>query len=511
MAKGAVAAGHSETAKAAAGILRDGGNAFDAIVAAHLTACVAEPVLTSLGGGGFLLAKTAGGRETVYDFFAQTPGRRNPDSRFFPISADFGTVQQEFHIGPGSMAVPGTVKGLFAIHADLCTLPVKRLFEPAIMLARKGLRVNALQSRILDVVKPIYLEYDDAKRIFGSPGTPGKLVQEGDFLKQPLLACLLESIAAEGESLFYKGEIARKTAAICNEEGGHLTEDDFRNYSVIKREPLSVEYRNCRLSINPPPGSGGILVAFALKLLENIRPAKMNFGTPDYLHLMAEIQGLTEKAKADAFAESDGEIHILDPSYLEKYLSEVKGKFPALRGTTHISVADRDGNMAALSTSNGEGCGIMIPGTGVMMNNMLGEEDINPKGFGKWPMNERMTSMMAPGILEWSDGRKIAFGSGGSNRIRTAILQLLVNLVDFEMSPREAVRSPRIHYEKGLLNIEHGFDLKAVESLCEMFADHKVWRRKNLFFGGTHVVGAGPDGYSGSGDPRRGGVSVVVE
>ncbi len=510
MAKGAVAAGHSETAKAAEEVLHDGGNAFDAVVAAHLAACVAEPVLTSLGGGGFLLAKTADDKETIYDFFAQTPSQRNPEPHFFPISADFGTVQQEFHIGAGSMAVPGTVKGVFAIHKDLGTLPMKRLVEPAVKLARIGLQMNAFQSRVLDVVKPIYLKYPEAKNTFASPDIPGQLVQEGNLLKQPLMADLLEAIAVEGDDLFYNGDMAKKTASICKEEGGHLTEADFRNYRVIKRKPLVVGYRNCRLCINPPPCSGGILVAFALKLLEELPVQKQGFESVEYLNLLAEIQGLTEKAKADAFVEGEDEANILDPSYLEEYASEVMGKFPALRGTTHISIVDRDGNMASLSTSNGEGCGIMIPGTGVMMNNMLGEEDINPKGFGKWPLNERMTSMMAPGILEMGNGRKIAFGSGGSNRIRTAILQLLVNLADFGMSPQEAVRSPRIHYERGLLNIEHGFDLNVVEALCKKFRNHRVWDRKDLFFGGTHVVSIDPGGYSGFGDPRRGGVSVIV-
>jgi gamma-glutamyltranspeptidase / glutathione hydrolase len=511
MMKGAVAAGHSETAEAAADVLREGGNAYDAVVTAHLTACVAEPVLTSLAGGGFLMAKTGNGTERLYDFFVQTPLKQNPKSHFFPISADFGTVQQEFHIGPGSMAVPGTVKGLYAIHEDLCTLPMKRLAEPAIQLARKGLKMNALQARIMDVVKPIYLEYPEATEIFGGPGKRDQLVQEGDILKQPHLADFMEEMIHEGVSFFYNGDFAMETARICREQGGHLSADDFQHYQVIRRKPISLVYRDCRLSINPPPSSGGILVSFALKLLEDMQMNNPEFGSAGYAELMAEIQGLTEKAKADAFADDGVYDNILDPGYLRQYKKMIKDKFPAFKGTTHISIADSEGNMAALTTSNGEGCGIMIPGTGVMMNNMLGEEDINPRGFEQWPLNERLTSMMAPGILKMKDRRTIAFGSGGSNRIRTAVLQLLVNLIDFGMAPDEAVTSPRIHFEKELLNIEYGYEKKTVDQLTKRFPDHKIWQRRDLFFGGTHVAGYGPEGYFGFGDPRRGGVVVVVE
>jgi gamma-glutamyltranspeptidase / glutathione hydrolase len=509
--KGAVAAGHAETAHAAADVLREGGNAFDAVVAAHLAACVAEPVLTSLGGGGFMIAKTAGGKDVLYDFFVQTPLNRNPDPHFFPISADFGTVQQEFHIGPGSMAVPGTVKGLHTIHNDLCTMPMNRLAEPAVELARRGVKMNAFQTRVLDVVKPIYLEYPLASEVFGSRRKTGDLIQEGELLKQPELAVLLEQISQKGETFFYNGDVAGKTAEICRDLGGHLSEEDFQKYRVIKRKPLKLDYKGCRLSINPPPGSGGILVIFALKLLEEISFDNLRFGTPGYLQLMADVQGMTEKAKADAFAGGGEHTDILDPDYMALYRKTIKKRFAAFRGTTHISIADRIGNVAALTTSNGEGSGIMIPGTGVMMNNMLGEEDINPNGLGNWPPGQRLTSMMAPGILQMKDGRNIAFGSGGSNRIRTAILQLLVNLIDFEMELNQAIESPRIHFEKELLNIEHGFSPEVVNQMAERFPGHKIWSRKDLFFGGAHTVCSGPDGYSAFGDSRRRGVSVIIE
>ena len=147
----------------------------------------------------------------------------------------------------------------------------------------------------------------------------------------------------------------------------------------------------------------------------------------------------------------------------------------------------------------------MIPGTGVMLNNMLGEEDLNPGGFHNWTPNQRVSSMMAPGILKLADGRDVVFGSGGSNRIRTAILQLLINLADYKMTLSEAVNSPRLHFESGQLNAEKGFDIEHFRALRHQYANQKIWKKRALFFGGAHSVSRGPGGFEGAGDVRRGG------
>ncbi len=257
--KGAIAAGHPMTAAAAEEILQDGGNAFDAIVAAHFCACVVEPVLASLAGGGYMLAQKEGADPIVYDFFVQTPRSRNsktaPD--FFPIHADFGTVLQEFHIGLGSIAVPGSVRGMFEIHRDLCTLPMSRLVEPAVKAAREGVRLSHLQAKIFDIVSPIYSATREARQTYISPTKSGFLVSENDLLKQPKLAETLGSLAKEGDKLFYEGDIANKIAQLCTEGGGYLTRDDLSHYQVIRRPPLQLKYRNARLFTNPPPASGG--------------------------------------------------------------------------------------------------------------------------------------------------------------------------------------------------------------------------------------------------------------
>lgn len=200
----------------------------------------------------------------------------------------------------------------------------------------------------------------------------------------------------------------------------------------------------------------------------------------------------------------------LHPPFVEMYKSQVLNRRKASRGTTQISVMDAEGNMASLTTSNGSGSGVMIPGTGVMMNNMLGEEDLNPEGFYNWPENQRISSMMAPTILQFKDDRKIVLGSGGSNRIRTAILQVLLNLIDQKMGLKEAIQAPRIHFENDFLNIEEGFSEQVIKQLSEKHPDHKLWEKGNLFFGGVHAVSEKDGQFSGFGDPRRGGVSMTV-
>jgi len=510
--KGAVAAGHAATAEAAAFALREGGNAFDAVIAAHWTACVAEPVLTSLGGGGFLLAHPGAGQVCVYDFFAHTPRHKltTAEIDFHPIQADFGTTLQEFHIGYGAVATPGTVGGMFAIHRDLGSLPMPVLLEPAIELASKGLRVNQLQAYILDVVRPIYLATPQAAQHFGSRSQPDRLVGTDDVLRQPELGETLRALAAEGERLFYEGDIATAIDAACRSEGGHLRVDDLEQYQVRRRPPLHIQYRNAGFYTNPPPSSGGLLIGFALKLLDRYAPAGLCIDGVDGICRLAELMQSTNEARLDGIRGKGLDEHILDPALLEQYLHQVRGRARAFRGTTHISVIDRQGNLASLTASNGEGCGHILGETGFMLNNMLGEEDLNPHGFHAWQENRRLTSMMAPSMLQLDDGRAIALGSGGSNRIRSAILQVLLRIVDERLPLQQAIDRPRIHFENKLLNIEGGFEDALYRQLEKEFDQTRCWPDRNLFFGGVHAVSKGPCGFECYGDQRRGGVALNI-
>ena len=508
-----IAAGHAKTAAAAEAILRAGGNAFDAAVAAMAAACVAEPVLASLGGGGFALACPVDAPPRVYDFFVDTPLRQIPeqDLDFYPVTADFGTQTQEFHIGRGSIATPGFVAGAFALQSDLGRMSMPDLFAPAIALANEGEAISAFEAYLFSIVKPIYLATAQCRETFASKVREGELVGEGEVLRQPLLGGFLDVLALEGKDLFYHGEVAQM-----NERdlagGGQLSRRDLENYAVEVRKPLSLELDGVQILTNPPPSSGGALCSFALSLVDARELHAIDPDDVRYALVVADVLQATREARIEAMAAGDdGSLSgLLDPGLLGRYRNEVMGRLAARRGTTHISIIDAAGNLAAVTVSNGEGSGYMVPDTGVVMNNMLGESDLNPSGFHRWQVGQRMTSMMMPTAVRWPDGTQVATGSGGSNRIRTALLQVLLRMIVHRNTPEAAVLAPRLHYEHGLLSIEGGFEPDRIAPLLQAWPEHQLWESRNLFFGGAHTVRSGAHVSDGIGDPRRAGVFLRV-
>ena len=366
------------------------------------------------------------------------------------------------------------------------------------------------------MVAPIYLSNAACRAAYGSTRTEGVPVRRGEVLANAEFADLIESLAREGEDLFYRGEVARRIVADCRDGGGNLGDADFVGYEAIVRQPLERHFRTARLFTNPPPSTGGILVAFALELLRDGGLGEERFGSRAHLERLAEVMALTNKARIDSrLHEADEDAAaavLLDPALIAAYRRQIAGRPATARGTTQISIIDGDGNAASMTVSNGEGAAYLVPGTGVMLNNMLGEADINPHGFHRWPTDVRMASMMTPTILLRGDGTRVALGSGGSNRIRTAILQVLLNVLAFGMPLDEAVDSPRIHYEDGRLSIEAGFDEDEVRGLAAAYPDIEMWGERNFFFGGVHSVlfEPGPGRFAGAGDARRGGVTVTV-
>ncbi len=527
---GAVAAGHPLTAETAGEILADGGNAFDAALGAMCTATVVEPVLASFGGGGFLMARPAEGAPQAFDFFAQTPMAAPEDcaaSRdFYPIVADFGAAQQEFHIGMGAIATPGAVHGLFAAHEALGRLPMRRLMEPAMEIARRGFVLSPFQAYLFGVVGPIYTVTEGARRIFAVSSPPSgaeraaddgqpaeRLIGEGDRFRNPDTAHFMDALCREGPDLFYRGEVGQRIVADCRDGGGLLRGADLAAYGTRVRAPLSLTWRDAEIFTNPPPSTGGLLIAFALELLRGVSAWNGRWGAPAHLTTLVRVMAASNRARRqenpEAMRADDRARMFLSPDLVDAYRNALAEHPQTARGTTHISVVDRAGNAAALTLSNGEGAGYVVPGTGVMMNNMLGEEDINPTGFDVWPRDRRMGSMMAPTVMHDASGLTV-LGSGGSNRIRTAVLQVIVNLAAFGMTAEAAVAQPRAHFERGHLDLEPGWPEDAVAALPPGFEDRRDWPERNLFFGGVHMVRLARDGTAeAAGDPRRAGHGLV--
>ncbi|MEE8339875.1 MAG: gamma-glutamyltransferase [Xanthomonadales bacterium] len=505
---GVAASGSLEVSRTAVKILEAGGNAFDAALGALCTAVIAEPLLASLGGGGFLLAMPGTGSPLVYDFFCQTPAQRRPEKEidFYPIMADFGTALQEFHIGMGSMAVPGVVAGIFEIHRDLGRMPIADIMAPAVELARSGVEVNGFHHYIMRILQPILEATRGSFSLYESPGNPGQLIREGERLVNPDAASTFEALARIGPDVFYRGDWAEQLARDCAQNGGQLTVGDLAAYRIVRRAPVRFSYRDAECFINPPPSPGGCLVAFGLKLLSEWLPSGAEFGSPE--HVMSLLRSMRAANLArDGHKLEPGLEQLLDEETVRQWRQGLQEHSMFSRGTTQISVADAAGNLASLTVSNGEGCAYVLPGTGIMLNNMLGEEDLNPDGFHRWKEGCRLASMMSPAVAERADGSRLALGSGGSNRIRSAITQVFVNLLDFELSLEKAISAPRIHLENDMLSFEEGFSRKAMQALEAAAPRTHEWAEKNLFFGGAHIVSVSPDGhFDGAGDPRRGGV-----
>jgi gamma-glutamyltranspeptidase/glutathione hydrolase len=451
------------------------------------------------------MARPAGSDKAgLFDFFVETPLKRRAESEvsFFPIYADFGPAKQEFHIGLGSSAAPGMVPGLFAVHEALCRLPMKRLVEPAARAARAGFPLTEFQAYLFTVIAPILTASPSVARIF-APG--GKPMTAGETFRNDELAETLDWLAEDGARLFVDGDVGKAIVAESQDLGGHLTHDDLKRYRMELREPLYWRHGRATVALNPPPAASGALIAFGLAFLEALAES----GRAIDAHALRQAMDATNEARAthgERLAER------LAGGVLAKELREAQRHPPAYRGTTQVSVIDADGNAASVSLSNGEGNGFIVGRFGFMLNNMLGEEDLSSSRLDAWREGTRLSSMMAPTIILEPDGTVTALGTGGSNRIRTALLQVAVDLIDHGMSLEEAVEAPRLHVEKGgTVSFEPGLPEAAQAEFLALGDQAHAWPARNLFFGGVHAARRHRDGgVEGAGDPRRQGAALIV-
>jgi gamma-glutamyltranspeptidase/glutathione hydrolase len=488
VAGGIIAAGHPRTAEAGAGVLRAGGNAVDAAIAAMLTSFVAEPLLTGLGAGGYMLVAGPRRAPVLLDFFVEAPGRGADLSRradLVPIEVSFGDAVQVFYVGAASCGVYGNPAGVCAAAERWGTVPLAELAAPAAALARSGVAVTPEQGYVHQILAPIVASAPEARALFHPEGrTP----RPGDVLCDPDLADALERLGAEGHAPFYGGEVGAAVSDRVLERGGALTREDLAAYEAIEREPVRVPYRGRDVLTNPPPNAGGTLLAYALALLDRQPPPP---GPAELVEAMRRAQDERTPEFLTGLAE---------PGFLGRFMASRLGS------TTHISVVDGAGGACSVTCTNGEGSGIVVPGTGVHVNNILGEQDLSPLGFFTHPPGRRLPSMMAPTVVLEDGEAALVLGSAGSNRIRSALLQVVVNVLDGGMDAAAAVDAPRLHFEDGVVYAEPGIDVTALGHPATVF------RERNLFFGGCQAVVRDPASgrLSGGGDPRRGGAVVAA-
>ena len=511
-----VAAGHPVSARAGADVLRAGGNAVDAALGAMLAALSCEPLLTGLGAGGFMLVAGVGEAQSppvLLDFFVEAPGRDRPASggspaALEPVEISFaGDALQVFHVGAASVGTYGFPAGVQAAAQRFGTIGLAELCAPAAALARGGVRLGPEQAHIVEILAPIVTSTPQAAALF-APG--GRLVGAGDTLRWPELGDALDRLGADGAAPFYTGDIAAAIIAWLGARGGLVGAADLAAYAVIEREPLRLAYRGREVLTNPPPSPGGLLLARALMALDGA-------ASPPSVTAIAQAMRAAQSARTPAFA---AELH--DAGFAARFLGagatggagghgdagDLGRGGSRLGSTTHVAALDAAGGACSVTCSNGSASGVIVPGTGVHLNNMLGESDLNPDGFHRHPPGRRMPSMMSPTIVRRGGVAELALGSAGSNRIRSAILQTIVRSVDEGLDATAAVRAPRLHYEDGIVFAEPGVDADALQAAG---FEVRRFRSPNLFFGGAQAVARDAAGsVSGGGDPRRGGAAELV-
>lgn len=528
--KGVIAAGDPQTAAAGAEMLRQGGNAVDAAVAAAFASFVAEVGVVHLGGSGLAqLYDGRTGRQRVYDFFSVTPGLDgSPPDRldFEEVSIDFGSATQRFYLGRGSVAVPGNIAGLCRLAADYGRLPLTVLLRPAIRLAQTGLALAPFQAETCELLAPLYTHTADIRAVFAGPG---RIIRPGEHLFIPDLAETLTALATAGAEYARSGPLAQALLSDQAAHGGLLTERDLLAYEVRRPLPLRIDYRGHDVLLPPLSSAGGVLTAFTLQLLARLDVAARPHGSAAHLQLLAEVMAATARARVvwDSLSETlpgdEATARFLAPDFVNEHRGAVldalaaRSPSPAMAestgpaNTSHLSVIDGDGLAVSLTTTAGESAGYIVPGTGYIPNNILGEEDLHPHGFHTRPAGQRIPTMMTPAIILRHGRPRLVVGSGGSIRIRSAILQVLSNLLDYRLRLSDAVNLARVHLADGVLQCEAGTDPRAMDELETMGYPVNRWTTRSIYFGGAHSVSRTEDGrLVAAGDSRRGGATAEV-
>ncbi|HEU5209258.1 MAG TPA: gamma-glutamyltransferase [Longimicrobiales bacterium] len=521
---GMVVSASALASEVGAQVLREGGNAIDAAIATGFALAVTYPTAGNIGGGGFMVIRFADGRTTTFDFREKAP--LAADSMMFVDSTGEYSydIHHRSHLAVG---VPGTVAGFALAHERYGSSEWSSLVEPAVALARDGFQLPQGLARSLAGVLDNMAPYAASVQQFSRDGTP---YREGELFRQPDLGRTLQRIADHGRDGFYRGETARLIAEDMRRNGGIITERDLELYQAQERAPIRGSYRGYDVIGMPPPSSGGIAVVEMLNILEGYELAEMGHNSPAYLHHLAEAMRRAFRDRAQYVADTDFFDVPIDRLTSKEYAAGLRRTIDPQRATpssvedlvadaesehtTHYSVVDAEGNAVSVTYTLEQGYGskITVPGAGFLLNNEMGDFNAKPgltteTGLiGTRPNlarpQQRMLSSMTPTILE-RDGRLFAvIGSPGGRTIINTVLQVVLNVIEFDMNVQEAVNAPRIHHQwlPDVLRIEEaGGDPALVRALEAM--GHEVSARGRQ--GTAHSIVVLPDGaISGAPDPR---------
>ncbi|MDJ0909183.1 MAG: gamma-glutamyltransferase [Woeseiaceae bacterium] len=500
----AVATTSQLAAEAAREIAELGGNAVDCGLAAALFTINTEPGVCALCGGGFVTVWPAGGEPVTIDGNVAVPGHGLPESRrgaaADAVELDYGGGISTM-VGSGTVAVPGTLAAIELAWRRFGSVSWEAIFAPTVRAAREGFPLSAACN--------YYLGYA-GKTIYGRSSDGYGALHDGDALKPtgsrivvPHLADSLELIAREGARAFYEGDLAKAIDKHVQDAGGLLNAEDLKRYEAVERSALMTELGSWRIATNPPPAVGGVMLTAMLRAFS---AESFSGWDTETVGRLIEVQRSCLDYRRKHLDYSD-DVSADAAEFLDA-VAEGRLHKPSA-ATVHTSTVDSDGLGCALTASSGYGSGEMPEGTGLWLNNCVGELELNRRGFEAGPVGARLPSNMAPSVAR-NDDRVLAVGSPGADRITTALQQFLINALMAEMSLEDAVRHPRIHVDTS--GAEPKLAAEAGIPLPETDLPVREFGALNMYFGGVGVAGHSEElGFAVAADPRRAGGTIVLD
>jgi gamma-glutamyltranspeptidase / glutathione hydrolase len=527
-----IVAPQPEATESGLSVLEAGGNALDAVIACAFTQGVVDPLMCGIGGIGILhLFDPASGKHVIFDGSSTCPAASDAQmwtSLFERECPDgYGYVLRGFvnELGHGAVATPGIMRAFGEAHAAFGKLPWAELPQPAIGIAESGWVVRPHVATIfalddapygrLPYVRKLELTPDGQALYLRPDGTPKRV---GDTVRNGDLAATLRSLAREGAESFYSGEIARRIADDMRAHGGLITLDDLASMAVRVREPLKVSYRGRTVATPPPPG-GGIVVAEMLRILERFDLTALGHNAPEYIRVVAEVMKIAGR---------DKDRHIGDPDFIappiDRLLSDAYADDCAARirrgertplsrtgsdckDTTTVSCIDRNGMVVSLTHTNGVPSGVIPPGTGFMLNGAMNWYDPRPGRATSIAPGKRRFSSMTPSIVFEDRTPVLTLGAPGGAWIGVAILQVLLNVLDWGMTMAEAVAAPRFSATSDAIDISNRIPRRTQATLEQM--GYEVRRSALTFpFAAPHGITCWDGELEGGADPQRDGYAA---
>ena len=525
----AVVSATQEASEAGIEIIQKGGNAIDAAVAVKFALAVTFPAAGNIGGGGFMVIRSADGNVSTLDFRETAPAAAHRDMY---LDEDGEVIDRLSTFGHLASGVPGTVDGMITALEKYGTLPLDVVMEPAIRLARDGFRLSWREAGTLTRNRNRFSEFEGTKMYFTK--ADGEDFVEGELFVQTDLANTLQRIADNGRDGFYAGETADLLVAEMESGGGIITHEDLANYRSVWREPIEVTYRDYTMHLMGPPSSGGIAIGQMLNKLEPYNLKRLGYNTPETIHLVAEVSRRVYADRAEFLGDPDffdvPAGGLLDKGYNRDRMrsfnpsrasssAEVSHGEPRMvkesDNTTHFSVVDRAGNAVSLTTTLNSGFGsfVTVTGGGFLMNNEMDDFSVKsgvPNQFGliggeanEVEPGKRMLSSMTPSIVTRDGQLHMLLGTPGGSTIMTTVLQVFLNIAEFGMNAQQAVAAPRFHHQwlpDQLYHEPFTFNRATLERL-EWYG-HKLNQRR-FYTGQANCIVITEDGKMETGaDPR---------